>query len=134
MLLGRHAKGWTAWKNKSGQTLDELKRQGGDSSRRDTTISIHTEIRSEEEVCDHLAAHAWLNDSATSTTASRIERQLQEAVLEKNSRWLLGIYFLHDPICQRFARRTVNPLVAMESAARATAEDQTLPTKCDRLL
>ena len=30
-LMGRSANGWTAWKNKSGQTLDELKRQGGDS-------------------------------------------------------------------------------------------------------
>ena len=32
ILMGRHANGWTEWKDKSGQTLDELKRQTTESA------------------------------------------------------------------------------------------------------
>jgi hypothetical protein len=36
-LLGRTANGWKEWKSKFGGTLDELKRQDGDSETENTT-------------------------------------------------------------------------------------------------
>ena len=56
-------------------------------------------------VTNHLFARRSNQQPTTSATTSRIERQLQETVLEKDLRWLPGVHFLHDQICQLVARR-----------------------------
>ena len=56
-------------------------------------------------VTNQLFARCSNQQLATSTTTLRIERQLQEAVLEEDLCWLLGIYFRHDQICLLLTRR-----------------------------
>ena len=57
-------------------------------------------------VANHLFTRCPNQQPATSTTTSRIECQLQEAVLQKDLRRLPGGNFLHDHLCQFFTRRS----------------------------